>query len=146
MPIELWNTEREVVIPALRFGIITPGTDVVKSFSVKNDSLGDAKWVRLGAIPTSNKPEGGNMLFENGWIFAKKSTDGAWIPLGLDFINESLDIGTVLAGDVISIDMKLTVPGPKVITSQNKCSNTGFTVYDITLPSEFLLKLMMSQI
>lgn len=146
MPIELWNNEKEMVIPALRFGIITPGTDVVKSFSIKNNSLKDAKWVRLGAIPTSTKPEGGNMLFENGWIFAKKSVEGAWIPLGLDFLNESLDIGIIIAGAILDIDIKLTIPGPKVIRSQNKCNNIGFTIYDLTLPNEFLLKLMMSQI
>ncbi len=146
MPLELWDIEREIIIPALRFGIVTPGLDVVKTFSIKNSSIKDAKWVKLGATITSDNPEGGTMLFENGWIFAKLTPDGTWIPLGLDFLEQSLNIGEIPAGDVISVDMKLGIPGPKVIRSGDKCSNTGFTVYDITLPSEFILKLLMSQL
>ena len=146
MSLELWDEINGIVIPALRFGVITPGTDKVKLCSIKNISTKIAYNVRVGAIITSDQPEGGQMLFDNQWISIRKYGDITWTILGSDLINGSLFIGNIEPDEIAEVEFKISLPPPQIIESIDKCKGGTISVYDIDFPNEFILKLVMTQV
>lgn len=146
MPVELWNEARNTPQPALRFRVVSPGTDIVKTLAIKNTNNKIAKTVRVGAVATSQLFGGGNLLLTSGWLFGRKFGDQAWIPLTADLLIDSILLGDLQPSEIGYAEMRVSIPSPKVIRVDEKCVSGPVTIYDFDLPPEFILKLMILQL